>query len=182
LYSFAFEAPFGLLSLEVTSKGVRSLQFAEGLRVPSLKGNGHKLPSLPEGLSQQGTAEQRGIAAAVESQLQEYFEGKRRTFDLPLDIGQGSEFRRAVWRRVATIPYAATISYAELAAEAGRPSAYRAAGSACGANPIAVIIPCHRVIGSDKKLHGFGGGFDIKRWLLDHEAHYAGAKQPQLLT
>jgi methylated-DNA-[protein]-cysteine S-methyltransferase len=181
LYSFAFEAPFGLLSLEVTSKGVRSLQFAEGLRVPPLKRDGRS-SDLRQNLPRPVMAQQRDLAAAVETQLQEYFAGKRRSFDLPLDIGQGSEFRRAVWRRVATIPYAATMSYAELAAEAGRPSAYRAAGSACGANPIAVIIPCHRVIGSDRKLHGFGSGFDIKRWLLDHEAHHAGAKQPQLLT
>jgi methylated-DNA-[protein]-cysteine S-methyltransferase len=180
LYSFAFEAPFGLLSLEVTSKGVRSLQFAEGLRVPPFSRDGRS-SDLPENSPEPVLAQQRALAAAVESQLQEYFEGKRRTFELPVDLGHGSEFRRAVWRRVATIPYAATISYAELAAEAGRPSAYRAAGSACGANPIAVIIPCHRVIGSDKKLHGFGGGFDIKRWLLEHEAHYAGIKQPQLL-
>jgi methylated-DNA-[protein]-cysteine S-methyltransferase len=180
LYSFAFEAPFGMLSLEVTSLGVRSLQFAEGLRVPPLRRDGRS-SDLPENSPEPVLVQQRALAAAVENQLQEYFEGTLRTFDLPLDVGQGSEFRRAVWRRVATIPYAATISYAELAAEAGRPSAYRAAGSACGANPIAVIIPCHRVIGSDKKLHGFGGGFDIKRWLLDHEAHSAGIKQPQLL-
>jgi methylated-DNA-[protein]-cysteine S-methyltransferase len=179
LYSFAFEAPFGLLSIEVTSKGVHTLQFAEGLRVPVLKRDGHQ-SDLPENLPQPVTAQQRDLAAAVEHQLDEYFEGKRRTFDLPLDVGQGSEFRCAVWRRVATIPYAATISYAELAAEAGRPSAYRAAGSACGANPIAVIIPCHRVIGSDRKLHGFGGGFDIKRWLLDHEANHAGLRQREL--
>jgi methylated-DNA-[protein]-cysteine S-methyltransferase len=180
LYSFAFEAPFGLLSLQVTSKGVRSLQFADGLRVPPLRRDGRS-PDSPGNSPEPVLAQQRALAAAVESQLKEYFEGKRRAFDLPLDVGQGSEFRRAVWRRVATIPYAATISYAELAAEAGRPSAYRAAGSACGANPVAVIIPCHRVIGSDRKLHGFGGGFDIKRWLLDHEAHYAGNKQPQLV-
>jgi methylated-DNA-[protein]-cysteine S-methyltransferase len=180
LYSFAFEAPFGLLSLQVTSKGVRSLQFADGLRVPPLRRDGRS-PDSPGNSPEPVLAQQRALAAAVESQLKEYFEGKRRAFDLPLDVGQGNEFRRAVWRRVATIPYAATISYAELAAEAGRPSAYRAAGSACGANPVAVIIPCHRVIGSDRKLHGFGGGFDIKRWLLDHEAHYAGNKQPQLV-
>jgi methylated-DNA-[protein]-cysteine S-methyltransferase len=182
LYSFGFESPFGLLSIEVTSRGVRRLGFDEGLRVPALRRDGHKPPGSPERLSQPVTAQQRDLAADVECQLQEYFDGKRREFDLPLDVGRGSEFRRAVWQCVSAIPYATTISYAELAADAGRPGAYRAAGSACGANPIAIIIPCHRVIGSDRKLHGFGGGFDIKRWLLDHEAGDAGGHSRDVPT
>jgi O-6-methylguanine DNA methyltransferase len=122
-------------------------------------------------------AEEKAIAGALEAQLREYLEGERRAFDIPLDIAGGSEFRRRVWQVVAAIPYGETLSYAEVAAEAGNPSAYRAAGSACGANPIVIVIPCHRVVGSDKRLHGFGGGLDTKAWLLQHEGREIGAQR-----
>ena len=101
--------------------------------------------------------------------MRDYFDGKRTGFDLPLDL-EGTPFRRRVWQAIAAIPYSETISYAQLAAAAGSPAAYRAAGAACGANPVAIVVPCHRVVGSDRGLHGFGGGLPTKRWLLDHEA------------
>lgn len=104
-------------------------------------------------------------AAAVETQLGEYFAGKRQTFDLDLNL-RGTEFQLAVWNELLRIPYGDTITYAELARRIGRPSAIRAVGAANGANPIPVIVPCHRVIGSNGTLTGYGGGIERKQWLL----------------
>ena len=101
----------------------------------------------------------------VVRQLEEYFLGKRRDFDLGL-APRGTAFQLAVWRELQRIPYGATISYAELARRIRRPAAVRAVGAANGANPIPIVIPCHRVIGSDGTLTGYGGGLDKKRALL----------------
>lgn len=102
------------------------------------------------------------------TQLAEYFRGVRRVFDLPL-APEGTEFQLAVWRILSAIPYGATISYLELARRNGNARASRAVGLANGANPLPVIVPCHRVIGSDGSLTGFGGGLAMKRKLLAHE-------------
>lgn len=118
---------------------------------------------------------------ALETQLREYFDGSRHDFEMPIDLGGGSEFRRRVWDVIAEIPFGETLTYAQVAVAAGNPGAYRAAGSACGANPVAIVIPCHRVVGSDKRLHGFGGGLDIKAWLLQHEGT-AVAQQGRLVA
>ncbi|MDF2493993.1 methylated-DNA--[protein]-cysteine S-methyltransferase [Sphingomonas sp.] len=104
------------------------------------------------------------IAAAV-SQLEEYFAGTRTTFDLPLDP-VGTEFQRDVWRALLTIPYGETRSYADIARAIGRPTATRAVGAANGRNPIPIVTPCHRVIGSNGTLTGFGGGLPNKQLLL----------------
>jgi methylated-DNA-[protein]-cysteine S-methyltransferase len=106
--------------------------------------------------------------AAVREQLAEYFAGERQTFDVPLAM-EGTEFQRAVWSALREIPYGETTSYGELARRLGRPEASRAVGAANGSNPIAVIVPCHRVIGADGSLTGFGGGLERKRTLLDLE-------------
>ena len=108
------------------------------------------------------------ILSEAESQLAAYF-GGRRSFDLLL-APQGTEFQRRVWQELRRIPYGETISYGELARRIGRPDAIRAVGAANGKNPIPIVIPCHRVIGSDGSLTGFGGGLSIKRRLLDLEA------------
>ncbi|SCM74630.1 Methylated-DNA--protein-cysteine methyltransferase [uncultured Pleomorphomonas sp.] len=102
------------------------------------------------------------------AQLSAYFAGKLRDFDLEL-MPVGTPFQLAVWQALTAIPYGATISYGELAARIGRPAASRAVGAANGANPIPIIVPCHRVIGASGALTGFGGGIDTKRWLLAHE-------------
>ena len=118
--------------------------------------------------------------AQVKQQLQEYFAGKRQNFDLPLSP-QGTEFQCQVWRQLQTIPYGQTCSYSELAQAIQRPKAVRAVGAANGQNPIPVIIPCHRVIGSNGKLTGFGGGLDVKEHLLQLEGiEVDGAKQQAL--
>jgi len=98
-------------------------------------------------------------------QLHEYFEGKRRSFDLTLNP-QGTPFQLAVWEQLLAIPYGQTLSYGALAARLGNPNASRAVGLANGSNPIAIVIPCHRVIGANGKLTGFGGGIDVKQKLL----------------
>jgi methylated-DNA-[protein]-cysteine S-methyltransferase len=104
----------------------------------------------------------------VIAQLDEYFAGTRRTFDIALGM-QGTEFQLAVWNELLRIPFGETISYAELARRIGRPAAVRAVGAANGANPIPVIVPCHRVIGTNGSLTGYGGGIQRKQWLLAHE-------------
>jgi methylated-DNA-[protein]-cysteine S-methyltransferase len=103
------------------------------------------------------------------TQLREYFAGTRETFDLELKP-RGTEFQRAVWSALAEIPFGQTVSYAHVAKRIGRPGAVRAVGAANGQNPIALIIPCHRVVGSDGSLTGYGGGLPRKKWLLAHES------------
>jgi|SRR5687767_14587209 len=110
----------------------------------------------------------RSTEQGVAEQLREYFAGKRQTFDIPLAL-RGTEFQLAVWNELLRVPYGDTITYAELAQRIGRPSAIRAVGAANGANPIPVIVPCHRVIGSNGTLTGYGGGIERKQWLLAHE-------------
>jgi methylated-DNA-[protein]-cysteine S-methyltransferase len=107
--------------------------------------------------------------SSVCEQLCEYFEGSRRAFDVPLSL-RGSRFERRVWHALQAIPYGATVSYGGIARQLGVPSAARAVGLANGRNPVAVIVPCHRVIGADGTLTGYGGGLERKRFLLDLEA------------
>jgi methylated-DNA-[protein]-cysteine S-methyltransferase len=110
-----------------------------------------------------------GVLAEAARQLGEYFAGERTTFDLPL-AAEGTEFQQRVWAALRTIPYGATASYGEIAGRVGSPKASRAVGLANGRNPIAVVVPCHRVVGADGSLTGYGGGLPAKRTLLDLEA------------
>ena len=103
-----------------------------------------------------------------EKQLQEYFAGKRKSFDLDLDF-VGSDFQKKVWQVLLTIPFGETRSYTQIATQIGNPKASRAVGAAIGKNPIAIIAPCHRVIGSSGKLTGFAGGLEVKAFLLELE-------------
>jgi methylated-DNA-[protein]-cysteine S-methyltransferase len=106
-------------------------------------------------------------------QLQAYFAGELRDFDLPL-APRGTEFQQSVWSALREIPYGETTTYSTIANRIGRPAAIRAVGAANGANPIPIVIPCHRVIGSNGSMTGFGGGIDVKRKLLALEARVAG--------
>ncbi len=124
------------------------------------------------GRRRDASTERRGVRGPVldaARQLDEYFARHRRAFDLPLALG-GTDFQRLVWTTLAEIPYGETISYAELARWVGRPHAYRAVGQANGANPIAIILPCHRVIAADGSIGGYGGGLATKRRLLELES------------
>ncbi len=109
---------------------------------------------------------------AARMQLTEYFAGERSAFDLPL-APEGTSFQRKVWSALCEIPYGETISYGELARRIGQPTAARAVGLANGSNPLPIVVPCHRVIGADGSLTGFGGGIERKRWLLTHEKKFA---------
>ena len=119
------------------------------------------------------------LTAAAE-ELRQYFAGERTSFTVPLHPA-GTPFQHAVWDAVAAIPYGETSSYAELAQQIGRPTAVRAVGAAIGRNPLTVVVPCHRVIGADGSLTGYGWGVDRKEWFLRHEgAMDAAAVQPTL--
>jgi len=109
-----------------------------------------------------------GVLAELEHQLAAYFAGTLTTFDLPLEPG-GTAFQREVWSELQRIPYGTTCAYRDIASQIGRPDAVRAVGAANGQNPIPIVIPCHRVIGANGALTGFGGGLPMKRWLLAHE-------------
>jgi methylated-DNA-[protein]-cysteine S-methyltransferase len=120
-----------------------------------------------------------GVFRDLAAQLAEYFGGERRTFDLRL-APRGTPFQLATWRALSAIPYGETISYEELARRVGRPSASRAVGAANGANPLPIVVPCHRVIGKNGSLTGFGGGLDTKRALLALEGASCVAPRGQL--
>jgi methylated-DNA-[protein]-cysteine S-methyltransferase len=124
-----------------------------------------KRPLLGEGWTEDSG---HGPLHSAVRQLAEYFAGTRRDFDLPLRM-RGTAFQRRVWSELKEIPYGKTWNYGQLARRIENPNAYRAVGLANGRNPIAIIVPCHRVIGADGSLTGFGGGLDRKQWLLAHE-------------
>lgn len=105
----------------------------------------------------------------VEEQLDEFFAGDRMAFDLPFRM-VGTDFQRSVWNELLRIPYGETATYAEIAASIGKPTAVRAVGAANGRNPLSIVVPCHRVVGSDGSLTGYAGGIERKQWLLDLES------------
>ena len=106
----------------------------------------------------------------AKKQLEEYFLGQRKVFNLPIGLG-GTDFQRKVWLAVGKIPFGQTTTYAKLAEQLGNPSAIRAVGTAIGANPLLIILPCHRIIGSNGSLTGYAGGLDKKKALLELEGH-----------
>ena len=111
------------------------------------------------------------VLAETERQLGDYFAGRRRSFTVPLDF-RGTSFQKMVWQALLTIPFGETRTYGEIARQIGRPSASRAVGAANGRNPISIVAPCHRVLGSNGALTGFAGGLAAKRHLLDHERRH----------
>jgi len=131
---------------------------------------------LPDRDALDGVERRTDVLVRTADQLAEYFAGQRQDFDLPL-APRGTGFQTLVWRTLMRIPYGETWSYGQLARAIRRPAASRAVGAANGRNPIPIIMPCHRVIGSNGSLTGYGGGLPIKRWLLDHER---GWRQPSL--
>jgi methylated-DNA-[protein]-cysteine S-methyltransferase len=135
----------------------------------------HHFPAIPASVER----DDAGLAPIVE-QLQAYFSGELTVFELQLDL-RGTRFQQRVWAELQEIPYGETISYGELARRVGNPKASRAVGLANGRNPVAIVVPCHRVIGADGSLTGYGGGLERKVWLLEHEAaRGSGAVQARL--
>lgn len=133
------------------------------------------LPAMPPSIEHDDAA-----LAPFVAQLEAYFAGDLTDFDLPIEL-HGTAFQRQVWAALQEIPYGETISYGELASRVGNPKASRAVGLANGRNPVAIVIPCHRVIGADGSLTGYGGGLERKVWLLDHEgSRSSGGAQERL--
>jgi methylated-DNA-[protein]-cysteine S-methyltransferase len=147
-----------------------------------LTGDGHSLTRLYMKAQKYSPGVQKGWRRddarfrKAREQLEAYFAGESRDFDLPL-APQGSEFQQRVWRALCDIPYGHTESYGGLAKRIGMPGAARAIGLANGHNPIGIIIPCHRVIGANGSLTGYGGGIERKRWLLAHEGRIGGSRE-----
>ena len=117
------------------------------------------------------SGEVNAVITAAINQLNSYFKGERQSFDLPLNQ-VGTAFQQQVWHQLGQIEYGATATYQQIAQQVGNPRAYRAVGTANGQNPISIIVPCHRVIGSDGRLHGYAGGQDRKEWLIKHEQQH----------
>lgn len=153
-YTRIDDSPVGPLLLAGNHDGLHVLAFGAGSR--------------PRAIDPEWVADTTGVLTGVRRELDDYFAGRRKAFTTPLVFG-GTPFQHQVWRELCRIPYGETISYLELAQRISNPKAVRAVGMANGANPIAIIVPCHRVIGSDGSLTGFGGGIPVKRALLELE-------------
>jgi methylated-DNA-[protein]-cysteine S-methyltransferase len=150
----SMESPIGELTLTAVDGVLNGVHMNEQRHTPRLPADSRR--------------DDAGLAHAV-AQLRAYFSGELTDFDLPIAM-HGTEFQRSVWAGLCEIPYGETISYGELARRMGNAKASRAVGLANGRNPLAIVVPCHRVIGADGSLTGYGGGLDRKVWLLEHEA------------
>jgi len=153
-----YHSPIGIIVIEGEGRGVRSCSFFKGKALKTEERTGqNSLPdSAPPALKE------------AWRQLDEYFKGLRTAFSVPLDL-RGTEFQKRVWAELRRIPFGETRSYGWIARACGRPGAARAVGGANNKNPVVIFVPCHRVVGADGSLTGFGGGLWRKRWLLEHE-------------
>lgn len=156
------DSPIGALLLAATSRGLVRVAFDS-------EDHDAVLAELAEKISPR-VLEADAQLAPIAAQVEEYFAGQRRDFDIPLDRRLSSGFRREVQRQLSEIPYGTTQSYSEVAAAIGQPTAVRAVGTACAQNPIPLVVPCHRVLRSDGSLGGYRGGLPAKQQLLDLEA------------
>jgi methylated-DNA-[protein]-cysteine S-methyltransferase len=155
LFTTYYHSPVGILKIIGSHDYIAEISFYD-----ATEKNGGSKKHLPP------------IMIQCIEQLIQYFNGERRVFDLPLNQ-EGTAFQKEVWNELCTIPYGRTISYLDLARKTGDPKATRAVANANGRNNVVIIVPCHRVIGSDKTLIGYGGGLWRKKWLLEHEMKVA---------
>ncbi len=160
IVSIPYSSPLGLIKLVGTEQGVLALEFVEedDMDVAASPASPSSIPAC--------------LKSCVH-QLDRYFQGQATDFNLPVQP-QGTAFQQTVWHALADIPFGQTTTYQAIARKIGRPQAMRAVGAANGKNPISIILPCHRVIGSNGKLTGYGGGLWRKQWLLEHEAKTLG--------
>jgi O-6-methylguanine DNA methyltransferase len=158
-------SPVGLLFLARTEKGLRYVDFMDRKSLKRMIAN--HAADAPDATWEPSLLELRGIV----EQLDEYFTGRRYAFDLPLDQ-RGSEFQLQVWSALQAIPFGETRTYGQIAKMVGQPKAARAVGLANNQNPLPIVVPCHRVIGANGKLTGYGGGIPRKKWLLQHELKF----------
>jgi methylated-DNA-[protein]-cysteine S-methyltransferase len=163
VHTITMDSPVGALRLIASDRGMRAILWgAEDVT---------RIASIDEAVLVEGTTPVLDQAVV---ELDEYFDGTRREFELPLDP-VGTPFQQSAWMILRAIPYGQTISYGQQALQLGDPNKARAVGAANGKNPLSIVVPCHRVIGSTGHLTGFAAGLDVKSWLLDHE------RQPRLL-
>ncbi len=171
LHSKIVTSPVGPLFLAASARGLVALEF--DTRLPGQQ----TIRPNPRNLRVEGKQlrfeESATVMRPYVQELEEYFRGQRREFSFPLDL-RGTEFQLACWRALLAIPYGETRTYADIARAVGRPKAFRAVGMANNRNPVAIVVPCHRVIASDGTLAGYGGGLDIKRRLLELEGALSG--------
>ena len=153
-----YESPLGLIEIAASDRGITALSFASPSKAPRSKTSGRAFPPP--------------LLAEAVLELAEYFSGERREFTVRLDL-RGTPFELTVWRALLEVPFGRTISYGELGRSVGKPDAARAVGGANHRNPVSIIIPCHRVVGADGGLTGYGGGLWRKKWLLEHEQRHA---------
>ncbi len=168
-------SPLGALEIYANAKGIAAVHFPDVQKDRSLAGLRHQDVTAAASqsddfqlLSVQADGAVALLLQQAAAQLAEYFAGTRQNFDLPL-AASGTAFQQQVWQQLCRVPYGQTQSYGELALRLGNKNAMRAVGAANGRNPIAIIVPCHRVIGADGKLTGYAGGLHRKVWLLQHE-------------
>ncbi|MEI6947799.1 methylated-DNA--[protein]-cysteine S-methyltransferase [Paraflavisolibacter sp. H34] len=157
-----YASPAGWLQLEATDDFITALSFID---------DGEATAAVAAAPVPPGS-----VLNQCRTQLDEYFAGKRKAFDFPFRQ-EGTAFQQQVWNLLTAIPYGRTLSYLELARQFGNTKAIRAVGTANGRNRLAIVVPCHRVIGSNQKLVGYAGGLARKKWLLDHEARFLGGVQ-----
>lgn len=171
LHSTTVSSPVGPLFLAASQKGLVALEFDK--RLPgqqTIRPNPRDLRAESNMLRFE---ESPGALSVYVDELGEYFSGQRREFSFPLDL-RGTEFQLACWRALLAIPFGETRTYADIARAVGRPQGFRAVGMANNRNPVAIVVPCHRVIASDGTLCGYGGGLDTKRLLLELEGAISG--------
>lgn len=156
-----YQSPLGIFTIVASAEAVHGLFFENSYGQQQFK---CYFPNIKK-------EDQPPMIHETKQQLTDYFQGKRRIFSLPIAM-RGTEFQLSAWQQLAKIPYGETICYGQQAARLGDKNKARAVGMANGANPISIIIPCHRVIGSNGKLTGFGGGLDRKSFLLEHESNH----------
>ncbi len=160
-----YNSPLGILQIKSNGDAIEEITFANSWK-------GKKIDEDEIDLFQHGSP----IIQKCIEQLKEYFSGTRKKFDFPV-IQDGTEFQKKVWNELQNIPYGKPISYMELAKRIGNAKAIRAVGTCNGSNKICIVVPCHRVIGSNGDLVGYGGELWRKKWLLDHEAKYGNGVQ-----
>ncbi|MDR6562767.1 MULTISPECIES: methylated-DNA--[protein]-cysteine S-methyltransferase [unclassified Arcicella] len=165
IFTKYIDSPLGQLEVSATETYLTSILFVETQKKPSPR--------------KEATLYVPAIIETYQQQIQEYFDGTRKDFDIPFQH-EGTDFQKSVWEKLVTIPYGKTISYLELSRRIGNEKAIRAVGTTNGANKFNIIVPCHRVIGANGSLVGYGGDLWRKKWLLEHEAKHTGNYQTSM--
>ncbi|MEA5259356.1 methylated-DNA--[protein]-cysteine S-methyltransferase [Arcicella aquatica] len=165
IFTKYIDSPLGQLEVSATESYLTSILFVDTQKKPSPR--------------KEATLYVPAIIETYQQQIQEYFDGTRKDFDIPFQH-EGTDFQKSVWEKLITIPYGKTISYLELSRRIGNEKAIRAVGTTNGANKFNIIVPCHRVIGANGSLVGYGGDLWRKKWLLEHEAKHTGNYQTSM--